>query len=320
MRHPLCFVLFALVAARASLGSAPASSCGKAILQPQDLQQDDYITDAVGASPISAPGGGYFVAMASPEEIQTLPRFDDVPPPCPNEVRCRSPYASSAWRVQFDLIPTSSPISAEGLGYWEDEGALAARLGLGFEGDDGIGSRVLFWGFSDKPEATAGGLEIEASTFYWDFYKRFFVQDAEVVVGGGLAGAYFQYDLTRFGEEAHTNAGGISVFGEAFYPLWRFQQTDLGSVVRGRLALLSGKWREQSVPWRYPFVRDTNNDSMSILEIAWGLELRHRFGRMQDKYWYIDIVPEFQSWASAALVDTFDPSFQGTNISFGLAW
>jgi hypothetical protein len=69
-----------------------------------------------------------------------------------------------------------------------------------------------------------------------------------------------------------------------------------------------------------PFIGDTEHDTMTIVELAWGLELRHRFGPNEEKYWYIDLVPEFQSWESASLPNVFDPSFQGTNLSFGLAW
>ena len=59
---------------------------------------------------------------------------------------------------------------------------------------------------------------------------------------------------------------------------------------------------------------------MTIIELAWGLELRRRFGVHQHKYWYIDLVPEIQRWESASLPNSFDPGFQGTAINFGLAW
>jgi hypothetical protein len=59
---------------------------------------------------------------------------------------------------------------------------------------------------------------------------------------------------------------------------------------------------------------------MTIVELAFGLEFRRRFGKLEDKYWYIDIVPEFQRWESASLPGVFDPGFEGTSINFGLAW
>ena len=69
-----------------------------------------------------------------------------------------------------------------------------------------------------------------------------------------------------------------------------------------------------------PFIDDTDHDVMSIIELGWGMELRHRFGPNEDRYFFVDIVPEFQHWESASLPNSVAPSFEGTNISFGLAW
>jgi hypothetical protein len=227
-----------------------------------------------------------------------------------------SPYRSSAWRFGIDLIPTISHVSEEGFGQWSDNGSLALRLDLGYEGFDGIGTRVQFWGFDDQQNTMAGDVELGASTFYWDFYKRFYIENAELVFGGGLAGAGLEYDLKSLGDRARLSSGGLSIFGEAFYPLLRFSKMDVGSVGRARIALLSGQWRDHGTP----FVSDTDHDRMTIIELAWGLEFRRRFGRREDKYWYIDIVPEFQRWESASLPGAFDPGFEGTSINFGLAW
>jgi hypothetical protein len=227
-----------------------------------------------------------------------------------------SPYRSSAWRFEIDLIPTISHVSEDGFGQWSDNGSLALRLGLGYEGCDGIGTRVQFWGFDDRQNTMAGDVELGASTFYWDFYKRFYIENAELVLGGGLAGAGLEYDLKSLGDRARLSSGGLSIFGEGFYPLLRFAKMDVGSIFRGRFALLSGQWRDDGTP----FISDTDHDMMTIIEMGWGLELRRRFGRLEDKYWYIDIVPEFQRWESASLPGAFDPGFEGTSINFGLAW
>jgi hypothetical protein len=176
--------------------------------------------------------------------------------------------------------------------------------------------RLQFWGFGQEADTPVGDVDLGASTFYWDFYKRFFVQEAELVFGGGLAGSHLEYEVNALNDDANYSGGGISVFGEGFYPFWRFQKTDVGSIARLRLALLSGRWRDDGTP----FINDTNHDVMTILELAWGLEIRRRFGQHHDKYWYFDIVPEFQRWESASLPDAFDPGFQGTNFTFGLAW
>jgi hypothetical protein len=252
-------------------------------------------------------------AVSGPKYMQSL---QDHPEPVGEPPWCKSPYHSSAWRFELDLIPTISHVSEQGFGAWSDDGSLALRLTLGYEGCDGVGTRVQFWGFDDRQDTLAGDVELTASTFYWDFYKRFYVQNAELVLGGGLAGAGMEYDLKTLHERAQLNSGGISVFGEGFYPIWRFAKTDVGSIGRARFALLSGSWNDHGTP----FVDDTDHDLTTIIELAWGLEIRRRFGRVEDKYWYIDIVPEFQRWESASLPDEFDPGFQGTAIKFGLAW
>ena len=227
-----------------------------------------------------------------------------------------TPYRSDSWRIEFALIPTNSHVSEEGFGNWSDAGSIAMRLGLGYEGRDGVGTRVQFWGFDDSQNTMAGDVDLTASTFFWDVYKRLYIENAELVFGGGLAGAGMEYDLKTLGDRARLNSGGLSIFGEGFYPLLRFSKMDVGSIGRARYSLLSGEWRDRGTP----FVSDTNHDVMTIVELAFGLEFRHRFGKLEDKYWYIDIVPEFQRWESASLPNVFDPSFQGTSINFGLAW
>jgi hypothetical protein len=227
-----------------------------------------------------------------------------------------SPYRSSAWRFGIDFIPTISDVSEEAFGRWSDNNSLALRINLGYEGGDGFGTRVQFWGFDDEQRTLAGNVELSASTFYWDFYKRFYIENAELVLGGGLASAGMEYDLKDLHERARLSSGGLSIFGEGFYPFWRFEKMDIGSIGRARFALLSGEWNNHGTP----FVDDTDHDMMTIIELAWGLEIRRRFGVHGDKYWYIDIVPEIQRWESASLPGVFDPGFEGTAINFGLAW
>ncbi len=263
-----------------------------------------------GTTQIVGPPNREFAPNAVDQPLTAYPDPMGEPP------WCESPYRNSAWRFELSFIPTVANISDQAFGDWENNGGGALRLGLGYEGCDGYGTRLQFWGFGQEADTPVSDVDLGASTFYWDFYKRFFVEDAELVLGGGIAGSFLEYDLKSLNEDANFSGGGISVFGEGFYPLLRFQKTDIGSIARARLALLSGRWEDNGTP----FINDTDHDVMSILELAWGLELRRRFGRLQDKYWYIDIVPEFQRWDSASLPDAFDPGFQGTNFSFGMAW
>jgi hypothetical protein len=227
-----------------------------------------------------------------------------------------SPYQSEAWRIEFAIIPMLSHVSEHAFGGWENNSAPAFRLGLGYEAPDGVGLRFQFWDFDNEQKTFSGNVELSAATLYTDFYKRFYVQNAEVVLGGGFAAAGLEYDVKASHDHATLNAGGLSVFGEWFYPFCHMKQTDVGWIGRGRIALLSGEWRDHGTG----MVHSTNNDMMTVIELAWGLEIRHRFGRRQDHYWYIDVVPEFQRWESSSLPSVVDPGFEGTAINFGLAW
>ena len=66
-------------------------------------------------------------------------------------------------------------------------------------------------------------------------FKRFFIDDAELVLGGGVAGSHLEYKLDHFSNKANYSGGGISVFGEGFVRCGEFKSTDIGSVVRGGL-------------------------------------------------------------------------------------
>lgn len=301
-----------------SLSTQPSAVIQAAATMPQPA-----VSPATSVQPVATVATGQPLTVIPPSSpvVQqasaecAVPVFD-APASRGEAPWCKSPYADSAWRIAFDLIPTTSHVSEQSFGAWDKSAGLALRLGLGYEGDDGFGTRLQVWGFGAEAETRDGDIELDASTFYWDFYKRFFVQDAEIMLGGGAAGSYLNFDVKDFDARAHLNSGGITMFAEGFYPLWKLDRTDIGTIGRGRIALLSGEWRDHDSP----FVNDVGHDTMQITELGWGIEIRRRFGRMQDKYCYFDFIPEFQRWESSSLPDIVDPGFEGTNISFGLAW
>lgn len=264
----------------------------------------NVVTDAGPDSMVVIPPAGYTEPLVAYQDPVCEPQW------------CESPYQNSAWRIELDLIPTASHVSDQAFGDWENNGGLGLRLLLGYESCDGVGMRMALWGFGQEVYTPVGQVDLGASTFNIDLYKRFFVKDAELLVGGGSVGGHLEYKLDALNQSADFSGGGVSVFGEGYYPFLRFERTDIGQVVRARFSLLSGRWDDNNSP----FISDTGHDTMSILDIGWGLELRRRFGKAQDKYWYLAIVPQFQRWESASLPNAFDPSFQGTSFNFGLAW
>jgi hypothetical protein len=301
------FLLIVAGSLRAQYGDLPLPSQQPLATQP--VPQDSY------PPPVVPPGPPYVSPAAGPGPpyVPPMPEYTE---PLHDPPWCASPYRSSAWRLGIDLIPTLSHVSEAAFGDWDHSGSLALRLHLGYEEDDGYGMRLQFWGYDNEQDTAVGDVDLTASTFYFDFYKRFFIEHGELMLGAGAAGAGMEYDVKAFNDRARLTAGGLSVFGEGFYPFCRFKKTDIGSVARARFALLSGKWDDHGSP----FINDTDHDMTTIIELAWGLELRHRFGRGEEQFWYVSIVPEIQRWESSSLPDPFDPGFEGTSINFGLAW
>jgi len=57
-----------------------------------------------------------------------------------------------------------------------------------------------------------------------------------------------------------------------------------------------------------------------IEEFTWGLELRHRFGTHQNKYFYVDVERDLQEWGSWGVPYVSFTSFQGTAVHLGFGW
>jgi hypothetical protein len=234
-------------------------------------------------------------------------------PPCP----CDSVYRSTAWQFGAEFIPTNSHLTAGQFGPWPDDGALALRFNLGYEDETGLGVRGRWWLFGQSVEAPADDVDLAATTLSLDFSKRLFIEETELVLGAGPAGGALSFQLSN-NDEAEFAGGGISVFAEVWHPLLRFERVDLGSVARGRYSLLLGEW-EDDTGFVIP---STDDDNMSVAELAWGLELRIRVGLRQDKHWYLAILVEHQNWDSALMTRFMDSSvgFTGTSFALGLAY
>ncbi len=291
----IALLLFVGDTLRAQTEQAPIVDPG---LQPYGLPPDGYPVGANGyPGPVYAP---------------PVPGYSD---PIGEPPWCESPYRNSAWRVELDLIATNSHVSDLAFGDWEESATPAFRVSLGYEDERNVGIRFQYWAFEEDTKTPAGGVDLEASTFYTDMYKRFFIEDAEMTIGAGPAFGRLQFE--NGGERTELRGAGISFFGELFYSLRHFQNgTDLGTTARGRVAMLSG-WVHES---GFPGANHVDHDVMTVAEIGWGIELRHRFGRLQDKYWYLSIVPEFQTWDSKSLANIMEPSFEGTSFNAGIAW
>src|SRR5215212_4589502 len=113
-------------------------------------------------APWRSPMDGFAPSASAVSGPRYVPPVQDHPEPIGEPPWDVSPYRSSAWRFEIDLIPTISHVSEEAFGNWADNGSLALRLSLGYEGCDGVGTRLQFWGFADRQNTMAGDVELDA--------------------------------------------------------------------------------------------------------------------------------------------------------------
>ncbi len=192
------------------------------------------------------------------------------------------------------------------------------RVVLGYEDPQGIGIRARFWGLGQEAEAQADDVDLGMGTFQLDLYKRIFLERGEIVIGAGPASAGLEFDPASDGHSRFEGAGG-DVFVDGYYGLLYFERSELGAVVRARHSILLGDWRDTTGGTVVP---RTDNDTMSITELAWGLEYRHPFGACQDHSWYVGVLAEYQRWQSDWMSNLAGTSIgvSGVNIYTGLNW
>ena len=212
-------------------------------------------------------------------------------------------YRATEWRFEIDFIPTTSHLSHGNFGVWTDDPVLATRVRFRDEDESGFGLRGQSWSTGQKLRTFFDTFETKASTHYFDVYKRLTFDDAELLLGGGVAVAYLKFHRDRY-----TGVGG-SVAAEGFYPFWRFKTSDIGVVGHARFALVTS-WDDEVF----------HDHTVMIDELGWGLELRRRFGVCQENYWFIDVMREVHHWTSTSDPFAADEVFQGLAFNFGAAW
>jgi hypothetical protein len=243
--------------------------------------------------------------------------------PSPSDAWCmpeQPPLRTSSWTIATEFMPIDSFVAHPDFGSWTDDNGFAMRLILGYEDPRGLGVRARVWGMGQDVEAHSEDVELSASAFDFDLYKRFFIEDSELVLGGGASGRGLKFDQEGNGYSKFRGSG-LSMFVEGFIPLMEFPKSQLGQVGRARVALTTGNWDDTTDPVDN-IVPETDHDSMTVIEFAWGLEYRRRFGEMEDHTWYVALMAEHQNWQSGWMANFLgsDVSFTGLNISTGLSW
>jgi hypothetical protein len=264
---------------------------------------------------VISPANNSLSMYSSPEgshEFVGPPPSDDwcVPP--------QSPCRTSSWTAAVEMIPSETLLTDSPFGRWNDNDAFALRFILGYEDPSGYGIRARVWGLGQEVSPPADDVTLSMGSFNLDLYKRVFLDGAEVAFGGGPASGGLEFELS---DNTHSRfeGGGVSMFLDGFYGIHDFEKAQLGAVARARYSLLMGDWRDTTGGG---VVSNTDNDTMSVAELAWGLEYRRRFGPCEDHNWFAGLLFEFQRWQSDWMSSAADTSIgvSGINVYTGLNW
>jgi hypothetical protein len=210
-----------------------------------------------------------------------------------------SQFGAPRWEIDFAYVPTTIDFNNHDMGD-------AFRLDLAHEDEGGYGRRARLWMYHQDFNRW---LDLTAATFSYDFYRRVQFERGEIAYGWGPIALY-----DSGGHDSHFFAAGASIFAEGFYPLLRYERTEFGPVGSARLAGMIGA-RDDDGSLQF------GTDTLPIVdEYSWGLELRHRFGQHQDKYFFVDVTRDLQDWARPEIPYVAGTSFQGTAIKLGWIW
>jgi hypothetical protein len=213
----------------------------------------------------------------------------------------RSPYRRSGWR--FGIMP----------GISDDSDELIVRGNLGYENEDGTGKRAELWFYKDGIGYGFNSLDYLATTFYFDWYKRFFYHEAELLIGGGLALGHENFELGNRSNRFYGGGGGAVV--EGFLPFLDGKRWDLGAVGRARVAGLVGTWDQE-----WGSRNEFDEWGMFVEEFGWGLEYRQQFGKNDGHFWYMNLMRELYHWSGADWPIDTDVLIEAVAFKFGVTW
>jgi hypothetical protein len=261
-----------------------------------------------------------------PPALTYVPPDPHLPPPPCCEVcgctdgccLCTMPWYRSGWHLGLELYGLRSQLTDSAFGRWPDDGGGAGRISLGYEWPSGFGIRGSSWGFGQDASLPGPDVDLRMGAFHLDFYKSFVGGHNELVIGAGPAAGHVEFRVPSLNDHTEFRAGGASAFAEGYYPFYRRPLWELAFVGQTRLSLIAGDWRDNGGG----LVDDTDGDSMSIWEIGFGLEFRHRCGACNNHYWFIQAMPEYQQWTSEWMGDQLGSSIAltGMNVELGFAW
>jgi hypothetical protein len=191
-----------------------------------------------------------------------------------------------------------------------------------FVEEDVGGPYPFYYGYGPISARYSSDLELHAATAYLDFYKSISTRYGEWLIGGGPAFGHLEFISPPAGDGTAYYGGGISLFSQGSFPIVRRHRWELAIAAQARAVLLTGGWTTPQYFYYYLDTTSEHSKGMSILELGIGPEIRYRFGRSANHYWYLRTLAEFQQWRSDEMGpmggDTL--GLQGATVSLGVGW
>lgn len=249
------------------------------------------------------------VLDASPEPFQEIGCCDE----CAE--RGALVVQESYWYAGADVLVTQFSYQSP-LYYNDQDGSVAVRPYLGWESSSGVGIRGRWWFFRVGEDieffSTPGisdAVDVAAGNFDLDFYRRFFYDRTNFLLGAGTKVATISFDYESIGKDRLVG-GGVSVFAEGHHPLYRGPKMECAFVGYGRFGLLTGRVERRDWPVQW----DEADTNMAITEVGLGLELKRKLRRSE---FVFQIVSEVQRWETNM---TSDLAFDALGLRFGGQW
>ncbi|MEM8945783.1 MAG: hypothetical protein AAGD11_11420 [Planctomycetota bacterium] len=331
-----CVVAGHMLAANCCLGQyseitavQPAYAGLVSLPEPAGQPATGPATEPAGVGPVIPPDQGEYAALiqrlaaleamvaTQPSKVQPA-AYQAIPatPPVDCGAFCDDSLAVSTWYAGIDLTVLQPSYSSAVFGIYDEETGVGPRLHLGRENFRGFGWRTRFWWLDVDSDALIDDtppipftLNLQASRFDVDFYRRFVTRSGSFLFGSGITGAGLRFkfdDVLAVTEEG----GGVSVFAEGAHRFYESKNVTWALLSRGRWSYLIGEWEDASTT-SFPS-GDTN---MKIAEAELAVQYTRKFG---DRHFFGTYGIEAQVWDSTYFWES--TGFLGSTIRLGMTW
>ncbi|HEX6963225.1 MAG TPA: hypothetical protein VF175_15265 [Lacipirellula sp.] len=266
----------------------------------------------------------------------------------PAQIDCAAPVDHTAigspgrasWFGDFELTILHASSVNSSITTLEDDNGLGGRFIFGRENAAGLGLRGRFWDYHMETARQISAflpygptrLELDASRFDFDVYRRFKTSDSSISVGASVSSAIISFErdetfrplnnpFMRINDyETRHSAGGVGFLVEGRHAFYRSPKHEWSVLARGRWTGLIGETSDSRIGYRI------SNSNINITEAALGLEYRRKFSAAD---FLLQCSLEGQAWAIGGVPVGYynyalDPTpanvnFLGPTVLFGVS-